>query len=274
MSLVVAQVHEGLISLVSDTKVTRVGHDGFTRHVFENAFPKLLILRDNLCVGLAGNDPENVADALIGARHQSVEDIARKAGSMPHASIIVASLLPEPQLLQIVQGSIEDRTSLGRAWVGDPDAYSIFQQRYSGWPAGVEEPFLLVSSLQWLLSFGSIPSVGGYLTHIASTSNGFRYVPQTSFVGPEMLNSAAGMVNGNVEVRFSTPPSGDTTVHSHLCAVGVHPTPGALAYLLAPVGVAVLFPHDAPHKPIKMSVQSIGELVHRALAEHGQSLAA
>ena len=60
MSLVVGEIHDGRISFVADTKVTYAGDDRSTRRVFENAFPKVLILRDDLCVGLAGNDPEGV----------------------------------------------------------------------------------------------------------------------------------------------------------------------------------------------------------------------
>ncbi len=54
MSLVVGEIHDGRISLVGDTKVTFAGDDRSTRHVFENAFPKVLILRDACASGSPG----------------------------------------------------------------------------------------------------------------------------------------------------------------------------------------------------------------------------
>lgn len=115
------------ISLVADTKVTVAHDDGVTRHVFENAFPKILLLRDDLCVGLAGNDPEGVAGDLVAARQETVESVVQRAESMPHASFVIASLTPELRLIQVDRGSVEDRTVLGRAWAGDEAAHSIFQ---------------------------------------------------------------------------------------------------------------------------------------------------
>lgn len=206
VSLVVAEAHDDRISLVADTKVTVSHDDDVTRHVFENAFPKLLLLRDDLCVGLAGNDPEGVAGDLVAARQETVESVVHLAESMPYASFVIASLTPEPRLIQVDRGSVEDRTVLGRAWAGDEAAYSIFQRRYSEWPPGMEVPFLLISSLQWLLSFGSAPSVGGYLTNVVSTPEGFRYLPQVTNVGPELLSSLAELVDGDLKLRLSAPP--------------------------------------------------------------------
>ena len=272
MSLVVGEIHDGRISLVADTKVTYASDDRSTRHVFENAFPKVLILRNDLCVGLAGNDPEGVAETLLAIRSEPLEKVLAIAEDLVQASFVVAAVGPEPRLLQVDQGSTEDRTEIGRAWVGDVSAYEVFQQRYSEWPPGMEVPFLLISSLQWLLSFDAVPSVGGYLTNVGTASGGFRYVPQVTRVGPEVLTGLADLVDDELQLHLAVPVGGDTSSASHLCAVGVPPTIGALAYVLAPAGVALLFPHGAPHRPIVMKVASIDELIERAASEHGQQL--
>lgn len=274
MSLVVGEIHDGRISLVADTKVTYAGDDRSTRHVFENAFPKLLILRDDLCVGLAGNDPEGVAESLLAVRSGPLEQVLVIAEALVHASFVVASLGPAPRLLQVDQGSTQDRTEIGRAWVGDVSAYEVFQQRYSEWPPGIEVPFLLISSLQWLLSFGTVSSVGGYLTNVGSGAGGFRYVPQVTHIGPEELAGLADVVDDRLQLHLAVPAGGDTSSASLLCAVGTPPTVGALAYVLAPAGVGLLFPHDAPHQPIVMKVASIDELIERAASDHGQQLIA
>lgn len=74
-------------------------------------------------------------------------------------------------------------------------------------------------------------------------------MPEVTNVGPELLNSVAELADGDIKLRLSAPPGGDTTVHSHRCAVGMPPTTGALAYLLDPSGVAALFRHEEPHGP-------------------------
>ncbi len=88
------------------------------------------------------------------------------------------------------------------------------------------------------------------------------------------LTGLAGLVDNQFHLHLAVRAGGDTSSASHVCAVGVPPTVGALAYVLAPVGLAVLFPHDAPHQPIVMKVASIHELIERVASELGQQLVA
>lgn len=126
MSLVVAEIHGDAISLVGDTKVTRPMDEHRTRHVFENVFPKVLLLRPELCVGLAGNDPERAAAAMVEARDRPTAELVDLGSSLPFASFIIAELLSSPRLFAVTAGTVEDRTDLGRAWVGDATAYGGF----------------------------------------------------------------------------------------------------------------------------------------------------
>ncbi len=214
-----------------------------------------------------------MAESLLAVREGTVDEVVGTAEAAAHASFVVAVLGPTPRLLQVDRGSTQDRTEIGRAWVGDHAAYEIFQQRYGEWPPGMETPFLLVSSLQWVLSFGRVPSVGGYLTNVAPTADGgFRYVPQMTHVGPEELTGLAEVVGGDLRLHLAVPHGGDATTVTHLCAVGAPPTIGALAYVLAPAGVALLFPHETPHRPVVMKVTSLAELIERAETNHGQRL--
>ena len=272
MSLVVGEVHDGGVSLVADTKVTHRHEDSRTRQVFENALPKLVLLREDLCVGIAGNDPVGTLTTLVDNRARSLQDLTELAVATPHASFVIAALGPSPQLWQVRAGRAENRSSVGRAWVGDHDAYEIFQEQYAQWPDGVDPAFRLLSSLQWLLTWNQVPSVGGYHTRVATTPQGFRFMADATNVGPEELHGFAAIDDGKLTLHLRPTADGDQSFLPLLCAVGRPPTFGALAYYVAPAGLALLFSHSAPMEPIAFRARSLAELIEVAAVGYGQNL--
>jgi hypothetical protein len=273
VSLVVAQIHDGGVSLVADTKITRSVDATWTRQVFKNACPKLMTLRDDVAVGITGVDPVSVLRRLVGLRYEPIENLIEAMTSIDYASFVVATLDPSPRLWKVSDGSSEERSSIGRCWAGDHGAYEIFQQRYHEWSEKLGSAFRLMSSMQWLLSFNPVESVGGYLTMVATTSEGFRFVANPMTVGPWFLEGLSQAMSDGFRLTFSVPHGGDPNGHQVLPAVGRPPTVGALAYYVPQAGVAWLFCHESPWEPIPLNVDSMAKLIELAAAKYGQTLA-
>ena len=274
MSRVVAEIHDGGISLVGDTKITYEGDPGRTRQTFKYALPKLVILRHAFAAGYGGSQPQQLLRALIEARELAPTSILEMAAAIPNASFVFASLDPVPQLWQVVNGRIEDRLAIRRGWVGDQQAYDYFQCRYHEWPEGTSAAFRLMSSMQWLLSFQPVPSVGGCLTRVVTTDDGFRYVADPVTIGPDRMELTRVQAGpDSLTLELAVPDGGDTTSYSILPAVGRPPTPGALAYLVPQAGTALLFPADSPWQAVRLRVGSMADLLTQAAETHGQVLA-
>lgn len=264
MSLVVGEIDDSTISLVADTKITYQEDPTRTRRTLRHALPKLVILRTGLAAGHAGRGPERLLTALVAARELEIAATLANAVAIREASFVFASLHPAPQLWQVAGGEIEERSSIGRAWVGDPQAYECFQRRYHEWPDGTPRTFRLMSSMQWLLNFEPVPSVGGYLTRVATTEDGFRYADDPATVGPnrtQVMHVTA--TTDSLTLQLTVPDGADQTVYSILPVVGSPPTPGALAYLIPEAGIALLFPAHSPWAP-HLSQGPVDRRPHRA----------
>lgn len=274
MSLVVAEAHDEGVTLVADTKITVDADARRTRRVLEFALPKVVILDASTVVGYAGPDPLGLLRNIVGWRGHPVERILASAEALAAngASFVVAALDPAPQLWRVADAVAESRQAVGRAWVGDQDAYAIFQQKYHEWSDDVEASFRLLSSMQFLTSFDVAPSVGGYVTRIGTSTEGFRFVADRSTILPWRMVSQVALDRGSMRVKFSVPPGGDPNSYSMLMAVGRQPTIGALAYLIPEARSALLFRADTPWDPVRLDVCSMNELTDRAGAEHGQTL--
>ncbi len=273
VSLVVAQIHDGGISLVSDTKITHKFDETWTRQVFKNALLKLMILRDDVVVGITGDNPDIGLRWLVEFRDQSVEDLVKAMVNIDYASFVVAELGSSPQLWKVSAGSTEERSSVGRCWSGDHDAYELFQQQYHEWPEEMDPAFRLMSSMQWLLSFNPVESVGGYLTRVATTSEGFRFIADPTMVGPWFLEGLSQATPDSLRFTFHAPPGGDPNGYHILPVAGRSPTASALAYYVPQAGVSWLFCHESPWKAVTLRTDSIPELIELAATKHGRALA-
>ena len=168
--LVVAQIHDGGISFVADTKITKKSDETWTRQVFRNACPKLMMLRGGVTVGITGDNPtlccRNLSDfgtsrSMTSSKRWSTW-ITRHSSS-PHSTLRLSSGRCPPGLPRnghwLAVAGLATTMSTSFSSSGATSG----RKRYSVGPA-----FRLMSSMQWLLSFNPVPSVGGYLTRVAT----------------------------------------------------------------------------------------------------------
>ena len=250
--------------------------------MFENALTKLVILRPDLCVGVAGSDPVGAVALLSAHRSLCDDDLTELLSRQHHAAFLVAALEPSALLRVVRSGNVEDRTALTRAWIGDEEGYDMFQASYHQWPSempdGFGEAFKLLASMQWVIEHGhASSSIGGYHTRVASGPEGFRFVADRSTVWPDDMDGIADLTQTSLRLRMSTRPGVDPAPIDIGCVVGSGRTFGALAYFLKPhrpdlPAQATLFPHERPFEPISFRCESVAELVNIASSQYGQEL--
>lgn len=280
MSLVVAAIHDDdQITMVADTKISFFGRDGQadearTRRTYFEALPKIVLLRPDLIVGVTGDDPDAVIERVAALRSSSVAQVLDSLGNEPEADFVVAELSPAA-LWQVVDGTVEERTSGKRAWAGSLDAYNIFQARFHDTEHGDDGPFRLLSSMQALTSFDPVKSVGGIALLATSTNEGFFFVGGASMIGPHFLQIESVRVEGtNVTVRAAVPPGVDPTMYQTFVLPGVEPTRGAVAFLIPQTGRGVLFRESRPWEGVWIPATTTTELAAVALADHGEAITA
>lgn len=278
MSLVVASIHDGdRITMVSDTKVSffdREGHadEARTRRTYFEALPKIVLLRPDLMVGVTGDDPEDAIEDLVAHRNDQPEALAHHLAQLTSAGFVVAARNPS-RLWSISGGVVDDRTQVGRAWSGDRAAYDIFRQTWEKWPDGLDVPFLLTSSMQFLTSFGQVPSVGGFTLVATTYDDGYRFQPWTNFVGPSRLQLDSVRLAGDAAtLQAAVPPGGDPTTHLVHIIPGNDPTRGALAIFIPQTGVGLLFRHARPWSAQQLEASTPGELVATIAERFGEAL--
>lgn len=277
VTLVVAEIDETGINLVADTKMQYREQDATkTRQVFKHAHLKVAILRDDVVVGVA-DDVVCGLNLLAGLRDVSVDDLLGQLASKQDVEFLVGALDGGPRLWTVRDGTVTEETTVGRCAIGDQDAYAKhFLPRYREWPPDCPKSFRLMSSMQWLLGpWGPCPSVGGFLTRVAtSRSDEFRFVSDPMRVGPwllEIVNAEMTANGGSLVARV--PAGGDPSGYEVRAAVGRPPTTGAIAYFVPQAGRAWLFPHERPWERIPLAVTSMPELIDSAAAEYRQVLA-
>lgn len=271
VTLVVADVHDGHVVLVADTMITDPdGDERATRHAFETGLPKLVILSPHLCAGYAGERARGSLQLLIGLRGAAFDDVVAAAAAADHAEFVVAAVDPEPRLVQIRRGVVDDVTALGRSWAGDPEGYSIFQEFRTPPNVHVDHIRAIRSAIQRVVAFPAGETVGGYDLAVVHGPDGFRFVPEPRVSGPER---AEYTVHPDGRVELSVPPGEDDSFQVIGAAAGTGATPGALGFWHATSGLGIVYPHDRPWDPITARTATIDELVAVAAA-HGQELLA
>jgi hypothetical protein len=276
MTLVVGRVHGGEVSLVADTKITdEIGDESWNRQVYRNACPKIRILRDDLAVGVAGRNPHQVLRRLGDLRARPVDDVLSALATNPYASFVVASLSPSCRLWQVKNCQVEDRTSIGQCRIGDPEGIEIFTQQYhqveSSLPTA-DTPFLLTASMQWLISFGPVESVGGYLTRLRTTSRGFRFAHDYTDIGPDLVDGVFRRTEEGGALDLRAPADVASRGFEVRLAVGETPTIGALACLIPQARTGWLFCDETPWVARVISTETMTDLVRVAATDYRQKL--
>lgn len=280
MSLVVAAIHDGeSVTFVGDTKITWDGDPTETLRTYRNALAKIVLLRDDLAVGVAGAGPETLIRAAVSMRERPVEEVLAGLAAYANAAFIVASLAP-PRLWLVADGEVEERTAIGRAWAGDQGAYSTFQQKYDEWTHEMGVPFRLMSSMQFLTTFDTSSTVGGYTVRaVGSASRGFRFVADQMLRGPWFMQVTDVRLEYHEDHRHmhqvmtaQVPDGYDPTPSSAFLLPGRGRTPGALGLIVPESGVGILFTHDDPAEGIHFKASNVQEFTCTALTEYGQEL--
>jgi hypothetical protein len=254
MSLVVAEIADGKVHMVADTKITLTnGDEQWMRHVFKNAMPKIVPVRGDLAVGVAGWGPDRALEKILDKRTRQVGFLLDYMRGLSGTSFVVASIAETPRLWEVADGAIAELTEKKHAWRGDSAAYAKFRYFYDGWPVDNAEmrSMRLMTSIQPLLGpspLSAAESVGGYLTRIASSDQGFVY----------MTDPSAFHIDPPMEI---------------IPAAGRPPTRSALAYCIPQTNRAWLFTHDKPWESIEIHNVASLEALIEAGARHGQALA-
>ena len=279
VTLVVADIDRSgptpALSVVSDTLITYDDDPFKTRHFLEHAALKLAIGRDDVCVGVAGVGPERMlrrataATAAAGAPEEVTKALSacRAAGEQ----YIVAALTGDgPRIWTIDGHGAADLSALGRAWIGDGDAYGTFQRRMSDWDdePDAEAGFKLMSSMQFLTELATEHStVGGFTTRVACSSRALRFVADGTWVGPEeMTGRIAPCARG---ARIEVSGSGDTM--SVQAMAGAKGTPGAYGWWIDPWRKGLLYPQHRPWRSELIAAESPEGFIRQARAR-GQHL--
>lgn len=280
MTLIVAGIHDDHIAMVADTKITfpdRVKgvDEQRTRRVFDEPLAKIVIVRDDLAVGVAGEDPHRVIENLVADRRAAVDDVLALLASTPETAFVVASKNPL-QLWEIKSGAVEDVTARCRGWAGSHDGYEAFQRAMLDPQIASDHVCVkLMKSMQHLTSFGYIDAVGGTTFKVKLFPEGFRHVPLFSWVGPHYLEvESVRLLDGKLLVTMVVPDGVDGSIYQVIVVPGTDPTPEAVGLLIPQAGRGLIWTKDEPWKEVVVAAGSVEEFVATALSETGTSLLA
>lgn len=265
--------------MVSDTKITypydgtRLVDEARTRHTYENGLVKIVILREDVAVGVAGDYADEVIRRVIAVRDSSLQELLDHLhAEQEDVGFVVAALNPA-RLWMVHDGEVEPRASGVRAWAGDQGAYGQFQENFHEWDDGRSLQFRLMSSMQRLTSLDQRPSVGGYTIQASGESaEGFLFDPVPMVRMPEVRVTGGRIEHGRVSLTLEVPPGGDTTTSELIAFVGRGETRGAIGLLHPLAGAGRLFRHESPYESATISTSTPEEFVRIAREEHGQEL--
>jgi hypothetical protein len=249
MTLLVARIYDGdKIIFVSDTKVTWDLAPA-VEDEFADSVAKIVLLRGDLAVGVAGYDPHGRIRDLIALRSEPVEDLIVALCDDTRAAFVVAALEPA-RLWTVAEGRAVERSEIGVAWEGDEEAYADFRARYeTEWakPPRPPVPFRMMTALQHLTSFRKVLSVGGFTIRAhGDPENGFQFIGDKTFV----LGGASLSV-----------------------MVGQAETPGAIGMYDQSRGLGLLFRHESPDTAVQIVASNNREFGEVARDAFGQDLA-
>jgi hypothetical protein len=278
MTIVVAVIDQerGSIHIGADSKVTWDDDEKRSRQVYTEPALKIVLLSDDLAVGYSGEGPEELASKVASLRGRPVGEVLSELAATLGGSFVVATRDPVRLWMVDLEGGIQDRTLIGRAWAGDSEAFNAFQKRYDDF---VHDPalFRLQSAMQHIVHLAGPASVGGY-TIIASAGpdNGFRYLPLRSELWPESVGKTTttnfsrnddGTVNFTLRASFTEGPM--------VLAVlpGRDPTQAALGLYVENAGVGYLYCDGTPAECKAVHSATPQDFVQAARDAHGQVIA-
>ena len=271
MTLIVATIHADHITMVSDSRVTFSDREGrpieaWNRDTYFRALPKIVRLRADLIVGVAGDDPHDVIERLLAYRDASVARVLDHLETEADAEFVVAALGPA-RLWEVKGGNAQDRTeSPRRGWAGDLEAYDKFRESIGA--PGMEDIVVceqLEMGMRTLTSFALVKTVGGVLLEATSGSGEFRFRPYFMRVMPPHMKVESVTGQGNrIRATFVVPEGADATTFQTIVVPGDEPDRGAVAFLIPETGKGLVFSQYRPWKAERVPARSVQELATAA----------
>ncbi len=251
MTLIVGAIDGDAVTITGDTKVTYDEDPIKTASLFDEALPKVILLRDNLAVGVAGAGPARMIEDLLEHRDDDIIEVLGHLRSERDGAFVVGALGPA-QLWEVRDGKVIEVPSGQRAWAGDETAFRDFEKLADAWTPGTDEYFRLKSSMdQFVGPLGRSKSVGGFGITAISESGVFRYAPApfTIFGTDDVLDVYSGrVIPGDV------------------------PTPGAVGIYVERAGAGRLFTQDRTATGVKIVAPDRAAFIREAFEQHGQAL--
>jgi len=241
------------------------------RRTFTDPFPKLVLLRPDLCVAVAGDDPEGSVELLCEFRESSIAEIHRACSQRSGASFIVASAT-DGTTTTIVNGSLRTSVEPIAGWVGDERAFGQFRRFHDGVTVEEPRPPRALQAIGQLIEHRLSSTVDGFLLTAFANRSSFELNGVSKTVHSE--NTYVSPVrHDDTTVTVRMTPENPDDIQSHVIFGGRDLTPGATGFLIVEAGVAVLFRHDRPWEAIRESVATPDDFVAWAKDEHGQTIA-
>ena len=177
MSLVVAMVGEGRLHACADLRVVKSenrpeGYEAHAPHYF-NGVMKIVPISRSVAVAYAGavsialNIIREVykLDLCSGEVAQKIQEMLTKSGDTSECDFLVIDA-QDMEIHKIKDGSIETIRN-GRTWIGDINAYNLFQEKleengYNTAPNSIAKSSVMMNSLDAVIEDGSIESVGEF----------------------------------------------------------------------------------------------------------------
>ncbi|MCR5977480.1 hypothetical protein GDN83_06955 [Gordonia jinghuaiqii] len=287
MTFVIAKIvdhHAGRVMLLADTKMTHRNDEKLTRHALVNPLQKVVIVNDNVAVGFAGDNPENAIRAVVDLRGNTVNDIktglldyTRSKATVKDAStsFLLTTRGPAPQIVEISNGIVEDRTAVGTGWIGDADAHRAYTKTFLDLQHMPDLGGRFVGAMASVVTREEVASVGGHMVRATGCSETpMRFHGDPGFVMPwSMAASLTALAPGQVNMKFSLPKGHDPTRNSRIPVAGKWPTFSALAHFVPELNTAWLHTHEQPWQaPIRIEASSVSDLGDIAKSEYRQLL--
>jgi hypothetical protein len=250
MTLIVGALDGTSVTITGDTKITYDEDAIKSARLFDEALPKIVLLRDNLAVGVAGAGPQRMIEDLVKVRDADLVDVLDHLRAERDGDFVVGALNPA-RLYEVRGSTVTPAPSAQRAWAGDGNAFEEFESLAASWLAEDDEFTRLKTSMDSVVSRGRTNSVGGFALTARTDDGRFRFIPTafTIFGVDDLLDTYEGQV-----------------------LPGDGPTPGALGIYVSRAEVGRLFTHERPFEGIKIAAPDRATFADRAFAEFGQTL--
>lgn len=216
MSLIVARALPGQIRMVGDTRIT--DRASIQRGAFVGALRHVIVAPD-LCFAFAGNF-EKGQECLqkVAALYKNEEpweemvEVARVVheDSGGEAAFLLARLAKgDADLVRVARGEVE--SDLGFAWIGDDEAYSIYQEARDRTPRDPDGVPNLLKAFAGLLNGTRSASVDAPCLAIATIQGRLAYAP-IGVLDPETRRDANGMLKGAAGYAYTIMAPRDSSV--------------------------------------------------------------